>query len=154
MNRLALRVVQLVIAVVFYALIVKLTITGSYNVEHVTLVSRPQDFHIIQENWNTVWWHIYHSLPGSVRNVYLTAFGLAVAAFLYLGFAYARDLYQRQALREHSSWLGHPASAFCVAVRLCWSSPAASSQRANASSNLCWMRRVVSCRVFGRLFRL
>jgi hypothetical protein len=94
-NKLWLRGIQLGIALLSYELIVKLTVTGTYNIDHVTLVSRPEDLHAIQENWRAMWWQIYHALPGTVRNIYITAFALATVALVSLGFGYARRIHGR-----------------------------------------------------------
>jgi hypothetical protein len=90
LRKLGLRTAQLIIAGSVYALIVRLTVVGNYNVEHVTLVSNLRDLHVVGENWRHVWSSIYHALPGSIRNIYLIVWLLGAAALIFLGLGYAR----------------------------------------------------------------
>ena len=94
-RKLGVRTVQLVIAGLLYALVVRLTVVGTYNVEHVTLISNPRDLHVLGQNWRDVWSSIYHALPGSIRNIYLIVWLLGTAALIFLGFSYVRAAWLR-----------------------------------------------------------
>ena len=94
-RKLSLRTVQLIIAGLAYALVVRFTVVGDYNVEHVRLVSSRRDLHVVVQNWRDVWSSIYHALPGSIRNIYLIVWLLGTLALIFLGLSYARASWLR-----------------------------------------------------------
>lgn len=84
------RLLQLIGGLIPYLLLAKLMVGGSYNVEHFKYVTKPSDLGIIKHNWDICWGRIFHSLPGSLRNVFMFPVLLATLVIIVAGFYYLK----------------------------------------------------------------
>jgi hypothetical protein len=93
------RVLQLVAGLIPYLLLARLIVHGGYNVEHFTYVTKLSDIGIVKNNWDTAWGKIFHSFPGTVRNILMFPIVLGILVMIVAGFSYFRRCSQSEQSR-------------------------------------------------------
>jgi hypothetical protein len=94
------RLFQAIGALVVYVLLAKLVVAGPYNVEHFEYVNKFSELPIVKQNWDAAWLRIYHSLPGTLRNIFI--FPVWIALFIIV---YSSIVYLNKCSREKSDKL-------------------------------------------------